>query len=62
MNVRWNLEHSEICFFIQQKASGASLHHVSIMITIFYLANHKLYNLIEKFGIYTAIRYSSELP
>jgi hypothetical protein len=63
INVRWNFEHSEICFFYITKSIGRITTLCKhIMITIFYFANHKLYNRVENFGIYTAIGYSSELP
>jgi hypothetical protein len=32
------------------------------MITSFYFVNHPLHKLVEKFGIDTAVAYSSELP
>jgi hypothetical protein len=48
----WNLEHSEICLFYLTKSIGRITHYTllwkHIMITIFYFANHKLQNLVEK--------------
>ncbi len=54
MTVRWNLEHSEMCFFYLTKSIGRITSLCKhIMITIFYFVNHKLYNFVKKWHLYS---------